>query len=253
VKKTPVSKEAAVVVDKEAAPTAKSTIAANLLKEKKSKKPVNEKKRKSAADFFDDAEDQVVANLDAAIAGVEKPPAAKKEKVVKDGAKPSNLTEKPSKSKKADTAPAAKTKTATSEVTETPGRPSIKYKNPDGSKKIATPIESPAPKSASTTLKGKKTLKAETAKDSKITNSTLTSVKKAKTSKSADVVVEPESESEDDQTAALLKGFESSDDDDEEGVEDEKAIAEIPKIEAAHLKKAKGAQATSEPGVIYIG
>ena len=57
----------------------------------------------------------------------------------------------------------------------------------------------------------------------------------------------------DDQTAALLKGFESSDDDAESGDEGYKKGASMPKLLAKTTKELKKVKTGDEPGVVYIG
>ena len=57
----------------------------------------------------------------------------------------------------------------------------------------------------------------------------------------------------DDQTAALLKGFESSDDEVESGDEGYKQGAKIPKLSAKTAKELKKVKAGDDPGVVYIG
>jgi len=65
------------------------------------------------------------------------------------------------------------------------------------------------------------------------------------------------SDAEDDQTAALLKGFESSDEEDEKDTTDAEAITEIPSLPDSADLKTKLAVATQNPsdevGVIYLG
>lgn len=64
---------------------------------------------------------------------------------------------------------------------------------------------------------------------------------------------EDESDAENDQTTALLKGFES--DDDEEDGEDEGNTADVPAIpdEKKLRKKLSKAKSDGGPGVIYVG
>ena len=56
-----------------------------------------------------------------------------------------------------------------------------------------------------------------------------------------------------DQTATLLKGFESSDDDVGSADEGYKQGAKIPKLSAKTVKELKKVKAEDEPGVVYIG
>ena len=84
-------------------------------------------------------------------------------------------------------------------------------------------------------------------------------------SKQAPVVVPAEelaensasSDGEDDQTAALLKGFESSDEEDEKESPDAEAITQIPSLPDSADLKSKLVAATKNPsdevGVIYLG
>lgn len=76
--------------------------------------------------------------------------------------------------------------------------------------------------------------------------------------------IPPESEDEededlDDQTAALIKGFESSGDEDEsadEGFDKEKPVPKIPdskKTQRKIAKKLKQNGAPEEPGTVYVG
>ena len=57
----------------------------------------------------------------------------------------------------------------------------------------------------------------------------------------------------DDQTAALLKGFESSDEDADSGDEGYTKGASIPKLPAKTTKELKKIKAGDEPGTVYIG
>ncbi|CAG8090731.1 unnamed protein product [Penicillium salamii] len=75
-------------------------------------------------------------------------------------------------------------------------------------------------------------------------------------------IVESESEGEDDQTADLIKGFESSDDEDEsgEGYKEGEPIPKAPDTKKAERKLAKAAAKQlkkngppEEPGTVYIG
>ncbi|KAJ5081469.1 Nucleotide-binding alpha-beta plait-containing protein [Penicillium alfredii] len=71
--------------------------------------------------------------------------------------------------------------------------------------------------------------------------------------------VDGEDEGEDDQTAALIKGFESSGDEDESGDEGYKPGQPVPKIPDSKktqrkiLKKQKQKDTPEEPGTVYIG
>lgn len=107
----------------------------------------------------------------------------------------------------------------------------------------------------------------------KSTKSLKASAAKAKKSKVEEVIEEPVVEKEDeedtnamdedgseaevdDQTEALLKGFESSDDEDVNEEEDFKAGQAIPKIDKKAAKKAKAAAnvaSDDKPGVVYLG
>lgn len=70
---------------------------------------------------------------------------------------------------------------------------------------------------------------------------------------------ESEDDGEDDQTAALIKGFESSGDDDDsgdEGYAPDKPVPKIPDSKKAQkkiMKKQKENGAPDEPGTVYIG
>lgn len=70
---------------------------------------------------------------------------------------------------------------------------------------------------------------------------------------------EIEDEGEDDQTAALIKGFESSGDEDDsgdEGYTPDKPIPRIPDSKKAQkkiMKKQKEGDSSDEPGTVYIG
>lgn len=70
---------------------------------------------------------------------------------------------------------------------------------------------------------------------------------------------EIEDEGEDDQTAALIKGFESSGDEDDsgdEGYTPDKPIPKIPESKKAQkkiMKKQKEGDVSDEPGTVYIG
>lgn len=134
-----------------------------------------------------------------------------------------------------------------------------------------------APKKASKAKKGSAAVVQEedvelSAVADESTKPAKTSAAKAKKSKSKEVTEEPidkedeesgdameedGSEAEvDDQTEALLKGFESSDDEDINEEEAFKAGQAIPKIDKKAAKKAKAAASVAsdeKPGVVYLG
>ncbi|KAJ5113513.1 hypothetical protein N7456_002047 [Penicillium angulare] len=134
------------------------------------------------------------------------------------------------------------------EETEKPAPASI---SKAGSKKTKKEDSSPAEKKAKASPKAKKVEVAVESEDEE--------------SAGSDEIVEGEgsdSESEidilDDQTAALIKGFESSgdeDDSEDEGFDADKPVPKIPDTKKAQKKIAKNQKqgASEEPGAVYVG
>merc|ERR1711939_1215276 len=172
---------------------------------------------------------------------------AEKVKKVKDAV--ATPSEAPAKKRKAtdDAAPTKMKKTKTPKDTS--------------EVKAATPTDK-APKKSSSTLKealkdSKKapdSTKKQTAEPKK-TNAV--SAKKTASKEKADKLAKPEIEA-DDQTKAMLKGFESDGDDDEvdDGLPEGTAVPvrkQLSKKEEKKLAKIKESEASEKPGVVYIG
>ncbi|KAJ6164275.1 hypothetical protein N7470_002947 [Penicillium chermesinum] len=125
--------------------------------------------------------------------------------------------------------------------------------------------ENEEPAASTSTKSAKKPKKSESAgKESKTSSKAKKTEEVAEDSDDEPQDVAPESEDEedeelDDQTAALIKGFESSGDEDDsgdEGYSKDKPVPKIPdskKTQRKIAKKLKQNEAPEEPGTVYIG
>jgi len=177
------------------------------------------KHRKRASDFLSDEEDDE--------------PAA---------TAPKKATSK--KSKKEETAPAPAAKKAKKE--ETAPAPAAKKPASKKSKKEET---APAPAAKKASKSKKVEVPAESDEEDEDEEEVLSMPSDSE---------EEIDDAEDDQTAALIKGFESSGDEDEsgdEGYNPDKPVPKIPDTKKAQKKIAKQQKgdAPEEPGTVYIG
>ncbi|EOD51648.1 putative ribosomal biogenesis protein gar2 protein [Neofusicoccum parvum UCRNP2] len=121
-------------------------------------------------------------------------------------------------------------------------KPADKKSKKAKKEKVEEPAEEPAP-----------AVKAAKGKKRKAVEESVPAEESADEEVSAADGAENESDAEDDQTAALLKGFES--DEDEEDGEDEGDISKLPDMPQSKKlqKKLSKAKDDQGPGVIYIG